>query len=107
MEITDVIRQADSDYVVFFLLAAYIETLQFGRQVPDYLTQLPINGFDDLNVRFANLAVVLDLASTKQDVSACMVLRESLQVFGTALNKLRPGVNAGQMPSGQDPGQRK
>lgn len=40
MMIDDVIRNAESESAIYFLLDAYVETTQFGERLPEYLTIL-------------------------------------------------------------------
>jgi hypothetical protein len=88
MDITDVIRDADSEYVVFFLLTSYIEALQFGNRLPARLTSLPVTGIRDLGRRYQDLVVELDAASRKLDNKARVLITEALQIFDTALHRL-------------------
>ena len=88
MDITDVIRDADSEYVVYFLLVAYIEALQFCNRLPARLTRLPVTGIHDVGARCHGLVTELDSASRKLDDQACVVIKEALHVFATALHRL-------------------
>jgi hypothetical protein len=88
MDITDVIRNADSEYVIFFLLTAYIEALQFGNRLPARLTRLPVTGIRDLGSLYQGLVVELDAASRKLDDKAHVLITEALQIFDTALHRL-------------------
>ena len=88
MDITQVIRDAESDYVVFFLLISYIEALRFCNRLPARLTSLPITGIDDVSTRYQGLVVELDSASRKLDDKACVLIKKALHVFGTALHRL-------------------
>ena len=88
MEITDVIRDANSEYVVFFLLTAYIEALRFGDRLPARLTSLPLTGIHDVGTRCQGLVIELDSASRKLDDKACVLIKEALRVFGTAFHRL-------------------
>ena|SRR5882757_5606543 len=88
MDITDVIRDADSEHVVYFLLVAYIEALQFCNRLPARLTRLPVTGIHDIGTRYQDLVIELDSASRKLDDKACVLIAEALNVFGTALHRL-------------------
>jgi hypothetical protein len=88
MDITDVIRDADSEYVVYFLLVAYIEALQFCNRLPARLTRLPVTGVHDIETRYQDLVVELDSASRKLDDRVCVLIKEALHVFATALHRL-------------------
>ena len=88
MDITDVIREADSEYVVFFLLIAYIDALRFCNCLPARLTSLPVTGIDDVGARYQGLVAELESASRRMDDKACVLVTEALHVFGTALHRL-------------------
>jgi hypothetical protein len=89
MMISDVIRNAESEYVIYFLLDAYIETVQFSAKLPERLTNLPIIGLNDVRTRFQQLVIELEKASKQLDDKACPVIKEALHIFGAALSRLR------------------
>jgi len=106
MDITDVIRDADSEYVVFFLLTAYIEALRFGNSLPARLTSLPVTGIDDVGTRYQGLVVELDSARKLHD-EARVLIKQALHVFGTALHRLALlHAAAGKAPPGMDDAER-
>jgi len=88
MDISDVMRDANSEYVVFFLLTAYIDALRFCDCLPARLTSLPFTGICDVATRCQGLVVELDSASRKLDDKTCVLIKEALHVFGTALHRL-------------------
>jgi hypothetical protein len=88
MNITDAIRDANSGYVVYFLLSAYIDALRFGNRLPSRLTGLPVAGIHDVDTRYQGLVAELDSASKTPDDKTSTIIEEALHVFGTALHRL-------------------
>ena len=88
MDITDVIRDANSEYVIFFLLSAYIDALRFCNCLPARLTSLPLTGIHDVGTRYQSLVAERDSASRKADDKVDVLIKEALHVFGTALHRL-------------------
>lgn len=84
-----VIRNAESESAIFFLLTAYIETTQFGEKLPEYLTNLPITGLKDVGTRSRQLMLELDKASEQPDDKSCVVIEEALHIFDDALCRLK------------------
>lgn len=89
MIIDHVIRDADSESAIYFLLAAYIETTQFGGRLPEYLTNLPITGLEDVETRFQQLMVELDKAPKQLHNESRVVIDEALHIFDAALCRLK------------------
>ena len=90
--ITDVIRNAENSNEIYFLLTSYLEALQFSGamdRVLPHIVDLPLKDKVDLKVRFDKLMIELDCASKRLDDKACLVIKEMLHVFGTALSRLR------------------
>jgi hypothetical protein len=89
MTITDAIRHAESEHMVYFLLSAYIETLQFSAKLPARLTRLPLSGMRDIGVRFQQFVAVRDHASKRLDKRARMLIREAVDILAMALRQLQ------------------
>lgn len=88
---TDIIRTADNAHEIYFLLTSYIDALRSSTRVdsaPESLTQLPLDGRDDVKNRFDKLMVELDAASKGLDERGRIVTKEALHILGTALNRL-------------------
>ena len=88
---TDIIRTADNAHEIYFLLTSYIDALRSSPRVdnaPESLTQLPLDGRDDVKNRFDKLMVELDTASKGLDERGRVVTKEALHILGTALNRL-------------------
>ncbi len=88
MLIIDVIRNAHSQHAVCFLLAAYVETLQFSRVLPEGVTNLPRQR-KQVQKRLRRIIAQLVEAPKRLDARGSLVAKEALQVFGTALNRLK------------------
>ncbi len=88
--IADVIRKAETEHEIFLLLNAYIEAARFCDKLhclPDDITRLPLDGAADVRMRFEQLIPELDAASKRLDDRSCLVIREAVHVFGTALSR--------------------
>lgn len=91
MVITDVIREADTEHEIYFLLTAYLEAVRFGDKLnflSEHLTSLPLTGLDDVVGRSTKLIAELDGAPQRLDDKERVVVKETLEVFGTALSRL-------------------
>lgn len=90
MLIRDAIEQSRSEYHVFFLVTAYIESVQHKSDVsgwPTHLLSLPLNGIPDLRRRRELAAAVIALCFQGVD-SADGTIKECHEVFTTALRRL-------------------
>ena len=85
--ILDVIQDADSEYVIFFLLAAYLEAALFAGKLPEYIKRLPIAGFGDVAMRYQRLMTELHKAAQEADDTR-LELQDALRVFDAALCRL-------------------
>jgi hypothetical protein len=90
--IADEIRNAKTEYEIYFLLASYIEAVRFADKlhcgVPMHVTQLPLHDNADVRERFELLLAELDMASKRLDDSSCTILKEAVYMFGCALQRL-------------------
>src|SRR3954463_16679058 len=78
---TDVIRTAESDHEIYFLLTSYAEAVRYGRPVeplPEPITRLPLRGPDDVRERFDQLVHELDAASKRLDDRAVALIKQGL-----------------------------
>jgi hypothetical protein len=89
MIIGRVIRDAESENEIYFLLTAYIEATQFGGRLPEYLTNLPITGLKDVEARSQRLIMERDKASEQPSNKAGVIIEEALQIFDDALCRLK------------------
>ncbi len=92
MELTDAMRHAENEHVIYFLLSAYIHA-SADSAAPAAITApvgtLPLAGADDAKSRFMKLMFELDAASKRLDNDACNAIKEALSVFGIALHRLQ------------------
>ncbi|MCE9640076.1 MAG: hypothetical protein K8S22_08000 [Betaproteobacteria bacterium] len=92
MTITDVIREADTNHVIYFLLSSYVNASRCGdrlKSLPERVAALPLTSATDVKSRFEILILELDAASKRLDDQACIMLKDALTIFGTALNRLQ------------------
>jgi hypothetical protein len=89
MMIANVIAKADSEHVIYFLLGAYLEAIQFGRNLPERLTSLPVRGLQDVEARYEQLIEESRSASRQQREKARLEIDEALHIFDTALRRLQ------------------
>jgi hypothetical protein len=86
--ITDAIKLAPSEHVVYFLLTAYVETLGYVDLygIPEDVKRLPISGKPDVSERLDIMRDVLDGPQSTTTVKA--VIEEAVDVFGAASEQL-------------------
>jgi hypothetical protein len=92
MELTDLIRASASDHEVRFLLASYLDAVRHGREpngLADSIISTPLTDIDDVNRRIAALLGELDIASKRLDDRSCAQIKEALQVFATAFERMQ------------------
>ncbi len=92
MKFVDVIRKAENEHVIYFLLNSYIGIARDRdrlKRLPDKVTTLPLANKSDLRCRFEILICELDIASKRLDDEKCILIKEALVVFGTALYSLQ------------------
>ena len=89
MVIANAIREAETEYVVFFLLEAYLncESRRAAlKNLPAQIGAVPLTGIPDAQSRRTLLLHELDIASRRpDDVSA---IQEALGVFTAAVQRL-------------------
>ena len=79
--IADVMRNANTEHEIYFLLTAYVETARSGEHcehLPPAATGLPLDDSADIRRRFGTLMRALDAASRNLDDCACLALREAM-----------------------------
>jgi len=79
MMILDAINTAQNEHAVYFLVTAYLESLQHfprGLGLPKSVVHLPVGGLDDLERRLVSLQhdsnIVLDSVVPAWEVSAVL-----------------------------------
>ena len=89
MIIKDAIERAGNEQEIFFLLAAYVDTVRHGDQLnllPWQVRDLPLAGSDDLKARIYGLQ--MRATATDVDHGVRLVVKETIDVFRTALRRL-------------------
>src|SRR5215203_2306833 len=89
---TDVIRTAENEHEICFLLTSYAEAIRYDRPIsplPDPIVRLPIRGLPDVRERFDQLMPELDQASKRLDDRAVALIKQALHTYGTALGRLQ------------------
>jgi hypothetical protein len=89
MMINDAIRNASSEHTVYFLLTAYIDSLQFSARLPEYVTALPVSGLQDLDWRFEKLFAELEMEIGRPESPQLQALQEAVNIFEAAVTRLR------------------
>ena len=84
MMLHDAIRKASTEHTVYFLVTAYLDTLQFSRKLPEHLTVLPIADLEDLESRFAKLVAEFEAELRMPDSHKFFVLVEAVGIFDLA-----------------------
>jgi hypothetical protein len=88
MLINDAIRTARSEHTVYFLLTAYLESLQFSRKLPEYVTVLPLAGLNDLEWRFEKLFAEFESTVGEKESNQMHDLLEAINVFEASVSRL-------------------
>ena len=92
MLISDVVRDANTEHEIYFLITAYVESVRFADKLgllPEPMTKLPLAGGRDLQERFTLLMSELDTASKELNDKTCAAIKEALQVFGAGIARLQ------------------
>lgn len=90
--LTDVIRTAENEHEIYFLLTSYAQSMRYGRPVtplPDAIVRVPVRGLPDVRERFDQLVPELDAASKRLDDKSVALIKQALQTYGTALGRLQ------------------
>ena len=90
MLIVDVIRQADNEHEILFLLTAYVEAVRHCdplHHLPEIARKLPLNGVEDVRVRAERLRADLESPDALDDKKR-LVLAEALGIFAVARHRL-------------------
>ncbi|HET6492979.1 MAG TPA: hypothetical protein VFG44_08405 [Burkholderiales bacterium] len=97
---SDVIREAKNEHEIYFLLTSYVEAVRFGDQlnlVPQSVKTLPLGGLSHVRQQLERIAE-LDKAPKDLNDNACMVIKEALQLFSTAVDRLESLGDANPQP---------
>lgn len=91
MTLTDAIREASTGYEIYFLLTSYVEAVRYCDKLcyfPAQMRDLPFTGMEDLKARVEVLKRRLGEPSEMPDSKNLMIIRETLDIFGAALDRL-------------------
>jgi hypothetical protein len=94
MTIVDAINSAASEHAVYFLVTAYIESLQHfhrGLGIPESVVRLPLSGVGDLEDRLTSLQSTIDvpLESVQPASEVTAVLASAVQRLANEPPQLR------------------
>src|SRR4051812_20043643 len=92
MVIAEIIREAETEYVVYFLLQAYLDAKsrrEALKTLPARITESPVSGKQDAQARYALLQAELVMATRRRDEKTSAAIKEALMVFGAALLRLQ------------------
>jgi hypothetical protein len=90
MDLNDVIREANNEHEVYFLLTSYVETVRYCDKLsclPPTVRDLPLDGLEDVRNRIRGLRAQLNAANV--DENSRVVVKETAEVFAEALNRLQ------------------
>jgi hypothetical protein len=89
LKITEAIETADTEHIVYFLLTAYVETLDYydplRSSLPEEVKRLPMSGISDISDR---LRAARDAIEQYAKSHAKLLIEEVIEVFGAALRRL-------------------
>jgi len=92
MMISDVILEANTEYEIFFLLTAYVESVRYCDKLsilPEDFTRLPVTGIGDVRTRLEGFGLELEKLLGSGNSKAHVILREAADIFGAALDRLQ------------------
>ena len=89
MMITEALKTAQHEHIVYFLLTAYVETLGYADAygIPEKVKRLPIVGEKDVRERSRLIQETLS-ARVGREISSMPVIKEARDVFNTAGERL-------------------
>lgn len=92
MMISDVILEANTEYEIYFLLTAYVESVRYCDKLgflPEDFTRLPLTGIGDVRTRLEEFRLELEKLSIGGNSKEHVILREAADIFGAALDRLQ------------------
>jgi hypothetical protein len=90
MTLNDVIREANNEHEVYFLLTSYVETVRYCDKLsclPPPVRELPLDGLEDVRNRIGGLKA--ELSAPDVDENSRLVVKEAADLFDEALNRLQ------------------
>lgn len=91
MLIIDVIREANDEHEIYFLLTSYVEAVRYCdklNNLPDPMRELPFIGMEDVQARVEVLGSELGKPSREAEGCDHDVVREAMAIFAVALDRL-------------------
>jgi hypothetical protein len=91
MLIVDVIREADNEHEIYFLLTSYVEAVRYCDKLtilPDPMRELPFVGMEDVQARIEALRGELGEPSREADRRDRDIVTEAMAIFNVALDRL-------------------
>jgi len=88
MDITELIRNADSAPEVLAALSVYVASLRNVAVIPEWC-RLPLQSEDDIGQRVLALVAVVNLTSQNLRDRECNIAKQALRVFAAAAWRLR------------------
>ena len=88
MDITELIRNADSAPEVLAALSVYVASLRNVAVIPEWC-RLPLQSEDDIGQRMLALVAVVNLTSQNLRNRDCNIAKQALRVFAAATWRLR------------------
>ena len=89
----NVIVEARTEYEIFFLLTAYLESVRYCDKLnllPEDITRLPCSGIDDVRTRLERLDAGLRAPQQGEyQARANAIVRESVDVLHASLDRLQ------------------
>jgi hypothetical protein len=90
MTLNDVIREANNEHEVYFLLTSYVETVRYCDKLsclPAPVRELPLDGLEDVKNRIGGLKA--ELSAPNADENSRQVVKEAADLFDEAVNRLQ------------------
>ncbi len=91
MLIVDVIREANDEHEIYFLLTSYVEAVRYCDKLtilPDPMRELPFVGMEDVRARIEALRGELREPSREAGRRDHDIVREAMAIFTVALDRL-------------------
>jgi hypothetical protein len=92
MTFTDLIRSSASQHEIRSLLTAYVDAVRHDdglNGISKQITNIPLSDVADVKQRVVALLVELDTASKRLDHRSCGQIKEALQIFAAASDRMQ------------------
>jgi hypothetical protein len=88
MSITEALMTAQSEYPIYFLLTAYVESALHGTALPARMLALPVRDAADVRARLDLLLAQLGRCAWTGDAASRPIVQDAVRVFGAASRRL-------------------